>query len=78
MGCRVGITTDPESRKEDWERDCPGLKNWRIIAEGLSRSAAQKKEDEYEEEHDCEAYRGGRNPEPENDQNNWSVYRFDY
>lgn len=76
MGCRVGITTDPEARKEDWERDCPGFSNWRIIAEGLSRFEAQKKEDEYAKKHDCAASGGGR--DPENNQNNWSVYRFDY
>ncbi len=74
MACRVGITTNPEERKKDWEKEYPGLKNWTIIARNLSYSDAQAKEDEYARKNGCISRPGG----PDNGKNNWVVYKFDY
>ena len=76
MACRIGITTNPEKRKEEWKRIHPTMRNWTIEASGLSRTAAQAIEDRLAKNRGCEASPGGR--EPENNRNNWSVYSFDY
>lgn len=73
MPCRVGITTDPESRRANWEGKVVGLTNWHILKSFRSREAAQQYENEYAARYGCHAYHGGadaRGP--------WYVYRFDY
>lgn len=42
---RVGITKDPESRKQHWLQEHPSLKNWTIRSIRRSRSAAMQEED---------------------------------
>ena len=73
MACRIGITTDPESRKADWERKYPNLRNWRILETHQTKSQAQQAEDRLASQYGCEAHHGGgSDPGP------WSVYKFDY
>lgn len=73
MPCRVGITTDPETRKAYWERQVVGLDGWRILAQYTSRDKAQEHETQYAERNGCQAKAGGADaPGP------WHVYRFDY
>lgn len=74
MSCRVGITTNPYRRKQEWENKCSCFKNWEILASGLSRKQAQEMEDKYSDM--CDTHPGGR--EPENYSNNWSVYKFNH
>lgn len=74
MGCRVGITTDPDRRKREHEGDYPSLRNWKILKEFNNKSAAQKYENEYAAHHGCDAHPGGAGEENDN----WSVYRFDF
>ena len=31
MGCRIGITTDLEGRKEDWEAVYDRFKDWQVL-----------------------------------------------
>lgn len=74
MACRVGITTNPEERKQYWKGQHPALRNWEILESGLSYSQAQRKENEYASRLGCQSYPGG----PNNGQYNWSVYYFEY
>ena len=58
MSCRVGITTDPEKRKQYWQGLHPHLRNWKIIASNLSYLDAQRKETEYAKRCSCESHSG--------------------
>jgi hypothetical protein len=73
MPCRVGITTDPDTRKASWENKVYGLTNWRILATYRSREKAQEHETRYAERYDCQASPGGAEAG-----GCWYVYRFDY
>jgi len=73
MPCRVGITTDPDRRKSEWESQVVGFRNWRLLKKFGSRKQAQEYEDLYASRYNCLASHGGmktRGP--------WYVYRFDY
>ena len=74
MACRIGITTNPERRKREWKMRHQNLRNWKIIANGLSYSLAQQKEKKYAQRDGCIANPGG----PNNGKRNWSVYYFNY
>lgn len=39
MACQVGITTDPDRRKEEWKRKYPHLWGWEIIGQHATKSA---------------------------------------
>ena len=80
MPCRVGITTDPETRKGYWESQVVGLRNWTLTFVGL-KDAAQAEENRRKDRCDklgnrgtCHSHRGGGDP----DNRNWYVYEFDY
>ena len=73
MPCRVGITTDPTTRRAAWEREVVGLTGWQILTNFTSRTQAQAYETQYAQTHGCEASPGGANAP-----GTWSVYRFDY
>ena len=72
MGCRIGITTRPDERREEWEDIFPFLSDWRILATVQSKTAAQKKENELAKKYGCEASAGGSGPENAT----WYVYMF--
>ena len=74
MPCRVGITTNPSERKRYWESQHSTLRNWRILARGLTKSAAQKLENEEASRLGCTASPGGAGSENAS----WSVYYFQY
>lgn len=74
MACRVGITTDPERRKSEWEREYPNLTNWQILEEHYTKSAAQAAEDRLAKKYGCVAHPGGDGP----DYATWYVYYFQY
>ena len=44
MKKRIGITTDPQRRKKEWESLYPSLRNWRVVATGLTYDQAQEQE----------------------------------
>lgn len=73
MPCRVGITTRPEERKAEWEREVVGLQNWQILGTYSSRQKAQDHEDRYAARTGCLASHGGPDVTGK-----WNVYRFDY
>jgi len=76
MVCRVGITTRPEQRKQEWKRKVDGLRNWQILAKRQNREDAQNLENQYAKQYGCKASGGGNDPDGPNE--TWSVYRFDY
>ena len=74
MACQVGITTDPERRKQEWQREHPNLRDWEIISRHYSKSAAQQREVEEARRRGCNHGVGGGGPETAT----WYVYRFTY
>jgi len=74
MACQIGITTDPERRKREWEQQRPRLRNWKILATAPTKSGAQSLENEFAASHGCNSGAGGSGPENAV----WSVYKFDY
>ena len=76
MACRVGITTDSDTRKRAWEAEYPQMENWTVLGPFDSKEAAQKKETELAEDRGCEAHPGGR--EPDDPSAKWYVYSFDF
>ncbi|MXY35922.1 MAG: hypothetical protein F4052_08490 [Dehalococcoidia bacterium] len=74
MACQVGITTDPDRRRSEWERDRPRLSHWRLVSTHRSKSAAQRAEIDYAERNNCNYGVGGAGPEVAT----WYVYRFSY
>ena len=73
MPSRVGITTNPESRRKHWESRVEGLINWRILTSFQSQSEAQRYENDYAARHNCNAWPGGPDTP-----GTWYVYFFDY
>jgi hypothetical protein len=73
MPCRVGITTDPNTRKTYWESHVIGFKNWRIVTKFKSKEKAQAYEKWYASRYNCRAHAGGPDTP-----GTWHVYRFDY
>jgi len=73
MPCRVGITTDPESRKAFWASKVVGFTNWQILTQFPSKEKAQEYESWYAAKYGCQASPGGAEAS-----GTWYVYRFDY
>ena len=73
--CRVGMTTDPDGRKADWEAEIPNTTDWEWFGPYDSREEAQVVETALAEDGGCESHPGGR--EPENNKE-WWVYKFTY
>ena len=74
MPCRVGITTNPDRRRSEWDARVVCLRKWQIVSEHWTKSGAQRAEAEYANKTGCEARAGGSGPEV----GNWRVYRFNY
>ena len=74
MPCRVGITTDPTTRRNFWEGRVVGLRDWRIVSSHQSKTAAQQSESDYARRTGCIAFPGGSGPPLAT----WHVYRFTY
>lgn len=76
MACRIGITTDPHTRKAHWQSVHPSLRDWQILAGPTSRENAQATETRLAQQHGCEAHPGGN--EPAGALAQWYVYGFNY
>ncbi len=74
MACRIGITTDPDRRKEEWEREYPDLYGWEILKTCSTKSEAQEWENHYVDIYRCEGSPGGAGDED----GIWDVYIFNY
>ncbi len=73
MSCRVGITTDPHTRRAYWQNQVVGFTNWRILKSFRHKTEAQEYETQYAERYRCQAHAGGPDAP-----GIWYVYRFDY
>lgn len=77
MPCKVGITTDLNRRKGEWQAIHPTLKNWKELGSPHdTRESAQNAENLVAVTSGCEHAPGGR--EPNDPDAKWHVYRFDY
>ncbi len=74
MNCRVGITTDPESRKRFWMGQYPHLRTWQILGTHRSKSEAQRQENFEAQRRGCVAHPGGAGSEYAT----WYVYFFEF
>ena len=74
MACQIGITTAPDRRRAEWQARYATLRNWRILGNYTSRTAAQAAENQLSRQQGCGARAGGDGPEHAT----WYVYRFDY
>lgn len=76
MPCQVGITTNPDQRRKQWENEYSSLRNWQIMGRHNNREDAQRQETEFARQYGCEAHPGG--DEPDRPNSIWYVYRFDH
>ena len=78
LSCRIGITTDLETRKQFWKREYlkkgKVIKNWTVLNTHQSKSSAQEEETREAKKQNCVAYPGGRGSEKAT----WYVYKFEY
>ena len=73
MPCQIGITTRPEKRRREWERDVVGLAGWKILEVHASKQMAQEAEVRLAQRLGCDAEPGGADAP-----GLWSVYHFEY
>lgn len=73
MACRVGITTDPERREQEWRNKYPRLRNWGVAGPYRTREKAQQAENRLADRHGCRSHQGGRDA-----RGPWYVYKFHY
>ena len=69
MGCRVGMSTDPQGRIAHW-MEKEGHTHGKILHENLTYSRATAREKEEAEKRNCVYHPGG----VDNGRPNWSVY----
>ena len=74
MACRIGITTAPDRRKQEWQKQYPHMSDWKILTTCSSKSEAQAEEERLSKEHGCEAHPGGDG----NEDATWYVYMFNH
>lgn len=74
MACRIGITTDPDRRQQEWLRDYPSMSNWTLWGPYATKSEAQQVESSQAAISNCEAHPGGSGPMYAD----WYVYYFEY
>ena len=74
MGCRIGITTDLERRKQEWLNDYPNMTGWETFAPFDSKENAQNWENTNFPE--CDKHPGGDDSDDPNAE--WSGYKFNF
>ncbi len=74
MNCRVGMTTDLESRKKHWQREHSNLYSWQILGTYKTKTEAQNAENSFAKLHNCTSHPGGDG----NENATWYVYKFSY
>ena len=73
MTCRIGITTDLIERRAYWEGKYPrSFRNWQVLEECYSKSAAQAREIQLAKHYKCESHPRGCGDEHAT----WHVYYF--
>lgn len=75
MKCGIGVTRDPEKKKEQLQEQYPGFAGWEILGKYSRYRAAQKAKFRFTEQCDCRPqaesliYNGKTGP--------WYVYHFE-
>lgn len=77
MGCRVGITTNPEDRELYWSVRHRNFRAWRILCKAHTRQAAQDMENRYAEQYKCKSLPGGDDRDAVL-ADTWYVYYFEH
>lgn len=77
MGCRIGMTTNSERRKEDWKTVYRNLRDWEILYGPTTKDRAQEIETRLSEEYGCESHPGGDDPNA-GLLAQWYVYGFNH
>lgn len=76
--CRIGMTTDPNRRKKEWEREYrkqgKSIISWVILNTYKSKSSAQEFETREANKQNCESQQGGRDSK----KTIWYVYKLEY
>lgn len=73
MSCRIGITTNPDTRRAQWEKDLGRKVRFTILQTCATQSEAQQAETALAALNGCISSPGGQ---PANGP--WYVYRIDY
>jgi len=73
MSSRMGITTDPDARRADWESQVVGFRNWRLLRTFGAKLGAKKYAAQYAQKYGCRV-----SPDDVNGGGMWYVYRFNY
>ena len=78
ISCRIGMTTNPNRRKKEWERKYRKQGNtivsWNILNNYNSKTFAQEFETKEAKKQNCEAHPGGKGPEKAI----WYIYKLEY
>lgn len=76
MACVIGMTTNLQRRKREWEAEYSSLRDWQIMGGPYAdRKTAQAVEDRLAQQHGCQAHHGGRDPDIPN---GWWIYGFNH
>jgi len=73
--CRVGITTDPYTRRQYWAAQHPTLRNWEIVSAHDAKDAAEWAAHRLSQERDCSGVDVDAAPPTPSA---WHVYIFEY
>ncbi len=73
MACKIGITTDLDRRRKEWESEYPNLYGWQMLdGPFATQQKAQEAEDRLAKQHGCDSHHGGEG------KGQWWVYKFYY
>lgn len=75
MNCRIGITTDPDRRHQEWRQKVT-VTNFVVLERHTTRAAAQEAETRLALKLGCAAHPGGESPDQPNAI--WHVYQVNY
>lgn len=76
MDYRIGITTRPDARKEEWKQIYPSLRDWVILEKHDSKEDAELQEMRLARVMGCIPSDFGDIPEEADPGKPWCVYRF--
>ena len=71
---RCGITTRPNERRREWERELGVIQNWNLVQGFSSREEAQ----DWEDNHDQTWQKHGGGREPNDKDAKWYGYEFEH
>ena len=77
MPCRMGITTNPARRQQEWLEKHPFMSNWEVMAGPYTlKTKAKEEQDRLVALHGCED--SGDGGDHDTHSSRWYVYGFNY